>query len=391
MSDIDWLKIIDNIIEEIDDNFDTLSKLNMNDSGKSKMFADKENERCKKILLSQKTNIKQFYEAKNKRFIPLGTVLILTPFSSAYTSILHKLIPSLLVGNKCIIKSSNFTNNCSAYFIDMLKSCMPAKLANKIIFKEDLNSVKEIIKKQAFDVILFTGKSETAKEIKKQIGRKRGVFETGSLALAYIDKDIDLDKVAHEICDNSFAQNGMRCIGLKNVFIHASIYDALKEKIVKLVNTYKRNENYIREFKNQQTKKEILQNIENYLSNGYTNLQSDLTFPILIESSLNIKNYFLKEMYGPVLCLHRVDDINKIPLEYLKRSSLSTSIYSNNQNNIKLFIKNDIYTGSILINKGPAIRNDDLPFGGFYDENENKESFWDIINIASNIQIIDKL
>ena len=160
---------------------------------------------------------------------------------------------------------------------------------------------------------------------------------------------------------------------------------------MKLVNTYKRNENYIREFKNQQTKKEILQNIENYLSNGYTNLQNDLTFPILIESSLNIKNYFLKEMYGPVLCLHRVDDINKIPLEYLKRSSLSTSIYSNNQNNIKLFIKNDIYTGSILINKGPAIRNDDLPFGGFYDENENKESFWDIINIASNIQIIDKL
>lgn len=54
MSDIDWLKIIDNIIEEIDDNFDTLSKLNMNDSGKSKMFADKENERCKKNFVITK-------------------------------------------------------------------------------------------------------------------------------------------------------------------------------------------------------------------------------------------------------------------------------------------------------------------------------------------------
>ena len=89
-----------------------------------------------------------------------------------------------------------------------------------------------------FSAILFTGKSETAKIIKKYIGRIPGIFETGSSAMAYVHIDKGYEKVAKELAQASFAQSGMRCIGLKNLFVHkntiANLLPFLLEQVYQL-------------------------------------------------------------------------------------------------------------------------------------------------------------
>jgi len=52
--------------------------------------------------------------------------------------------------------------------------------------------------------------------------------------------------------------------------------------------------------------------------------------------------------------------------------------------------RNNIYSGSILVDTPPDLRIDKLPFGGVYDENEQKEDIDSIINVVSRKQIIIK-
>lgn len=92
-------------------------------------------------------------------------------------------------------------------------------------------------------------------------------------------------------------------------------------------------------------------------------------------------------MYGPILCIHIVSSYKDIPKNYYERSSLNTSIYSTSKKVIDDFVTY-CQSGTICVNYGPALRLDSLPFGGFYDENEGKESLSSIIPLICKKQYV---
>lgn len=53
-----------------------------------------------------------------------------------------------------------------------------------------------------------------------------------------------------------------------------------------------------------------------------------------------------------------------------------------------VYIEYNKYSGNISIGLPPDLRIDVLPFGGFYDENEQKESVENIVEIVSHKQTI---
>ena len=69
---------------------------------------------------------------------------------------------------------------------------------------------------------------------------------------------------------------------------------------------------------------------------------------------------------------------------------MNNTIYSSDKNEEEKYIKYNIYSGSILVDTPPDLRIDKLPFGGVYDENEQKEDIDSIINVVSRKQIIIK-
>ena len=83
-----------------------------------------------------------------------------------------------------------------------------------------------------------------------------------------------------------------------------------------------------------------------------------------------------------------VDEFSVIPMEYFKRSSLNNTIYSDYKKETEQYIEYNKYSGNISIGLPPDLRIDVLPFGGFYDENEQKESVENIVEIVSHKQTI---
>ena len=64
------------------------------------------------------------------------------------------------------------------------------------------------------------------------------------------------------------------------------------------------------------------------------------------------------------------------------------TIYSDYKKETEQYIEYNKYSGNISIGLPPDLRIDVLPFGGFYDENEQKESVENIVEIVSHKQTI---
>lgn len=385
-------------------NKELLSKSQVEEIGKPLQYCQTEVERCICQLNQAIMYIHYKYELsctdkiRSKKRIPVGTVLAITTFSSPYSSFFHKIIPSIICGNIFVFAPSPKACRCSKIIFNLLEECVKKYLPGiekRIICVDTiLVNSNEIVNKLKYDYILFTGKSDTALLLKKQIGYHHAIFETGSNAMAYVDETIEnLDRLAEMLVNSAFDQSGMRCIGLKNLFIQEKISERLIDKIVRITEKVPvgnpMNPNVMVGPINDSTLiSELINNILLLKSSGYRVLtggciQNDnILQPTILLSSFNNK-LAVKEMYGPVLCIHVVKSFKDIDYVYYQRSSLNTAFFSKNLNSIKQFIEYCDTCGTICINCGPDKRNDELPFGGLFDENDGKEDLESLIKALS--------
>lgn len=390
-----------------------LGESQANETGKGVKYCIKEVERSACLLRYGVKYINEEYKRKEikygnfngeyiKKYICGKCILAISTFSSPYNSFILKMMGVLLAGGMMIFKPSPKAYNCSVEIYNLLENILIKYGFNNIhivVGIED-NEVVELIRNLSFEAILFTGKSETAKEIKKVASGIPGIYETGSSALAYISHDYNPDALRTRLCNAGFAQSGMRCIALKNLFVNEMIYEKVKDILKTEIRQLRVGEAIdpctdIGPIKDENTLRDIWSYLKFLENKGYETLiggerQNDFLLPTLIEDKKMSSDLSVKEMYGPVLVIHRVRSFYDIPLNYYKRSSLQSSIYSNDCKEIQDFVRFNKWCGNICINYGPSIRIDSLPFGGMFDENEGRECLETIVKFVAKEQLIIK-
>jgi len=329
---------------------------------------------------------------------PIGIVIGFTPFSSPFSSFLHKMIASIIHRNVFFCKPSSRAMKSSLRLYEVICDSFSQKLTEFIsVITIPDSSLSELLAGELFDCILFTGKSSTARHIKTLIGRKKGAFEAGSMATSYVAKSADLLNAAKEIAKSSFSQSGLRCIATKNVFICEDVYcdfvDLLKQEIQKFkVGDCFDIEVDISYIMFEDLRQELQLAIDELQYNGYEILlggkfENNILYPTLISDSNSGFNS-LTELYGPVLVVHKIKSYEAIPIEYKKRSSLNSAIFSNDYLEIENWIYSNDFSGGLYVNHNTATRFDHLPFGGFFDENEGKEGIVELEKLLTKEQII---
>ena len=404
-SQTQWIGALSALLNEISTKAPFLAEIQAKETGKPVHFCEIEVMRCmtqirqaiefmhtNQVLISNNCQIKK---------IPVGRVLALTTFSSPYSSIFHKLLPAMLSNNIFLICVSPLAYNCSKYLFEMIERCLSLYIANinqHIFLVSNLIPPESVITHFDFQYIMFTGKTQTAASIKKVIGYKRGTFETGSNALAYIDSSCknNLKKVAHKLIHAAFDQSGQRCIALKNLFIQANFVQPLLNSIVEFSSRLKIGNPLLADtvvgplFPDHLRR--LINSVEDLESHGYQRLcgeqiNDNLLKPIILLDKFGTYSS-IQELYGPVLCVHVVNSLDDINADYWMRSSLSSSCYSEDLHIQQDFILCCNSSGSICINCGPDYRNDLIPFGGFYYENDGKEDFHSLMHELYHEQYI---
>lgn len=258
------------------------------------------------------------------RRIPVGVVAAIPPWNYPLLLAMFKLGPALLAGNVVVLKPSPFTPLTTLKIGELVKDIVPAGVLNIVSGSDRLGPW--ITSHPGIDKISFTGSTATGKRVMESAahGLKRITLELGGNDPAIILPDADPEHLAEQIFWAAFGNNGQICIASKRVYIHAGIYDRLRDAIVAYAKTVKIGDGaepgtQLGPINNRPQYDRVIDLIRDAQDQGYTFLTGGLPtdtpgyfVPItILDNPPESSRIVQEEQFGPIMPLlkyHTVDD-----------------------------------------------------------------------------------
>ncbi|MCE9667116.1 aldehyde dehydrogenase family protein [Myxococcus stipitatus] len=165
--------------------------------------------------------------------VPVGPVSLITPFNFPLNLVAHKVAPAIAAGCPFVLKPSDRTPVSAMLLAEVLAQTALPKGAFSVL-PTRLEDVGPFIEDERFKLLSFTGSEKVGWALKARAGRKKVVLELGGNAACVVDREPgeSLDVIADRVAQGAFFQSGQSCISVQRVLIHASHYEALREKLV---------------------------------------------------------------------------------------------------------------------------------------------------------------
>ncbi|KAK6462116.1 putative fatty aldehyde dehydrogenase [Scheffersomyces coipomensis] len=178
--------------------------------------------------------------------IPLGVVLIISPFNYPFLLSLSAIIGALAAGNVVVFKPSELTPNFAKLFTRLLSESL-----DEDIFFTINGGIDETTKalEQKYDKIMYTGNNFVGRIIAKKAAETLTpvILELGGKSPAFVlndVKDSDIPVIARRIIWGRFTNGGQTCVAVDYVLVHESIHKKLVEEIKRII-----DEEFYAEFK----------------------------------------------------------------------------------------------------------------------------------------------
>jgi aldehyde dehydrogenase (NAD+) len=259
------------------------------------------------------------------RHIPLGVVGAIAPWNFPLILAMFKVAPALLAGNTMVLKPSPFTPLTTLKLGELAATILPAGVLNIISGGDNLGPW--MTEHPGFDKISFTGSTQTGRRVMASAAStlKRVTLELGGNDPAIVMPDANVEKIAEELFWAAFRNNGQICIATKRMYVHADVYDKLRDALVAYSKTVKIGDGseqgtQIGPINNQPQYERVLGLIEDSKDKGYTILTggeaSDAPgyfIPVtIIDNPPENSRIVREEQFGPVLPLIKFDDIEDV-------------------------------------------------------------------------------
>jgi acyl-CoA reductase-like NAD-dependent aldehyde dehydrogenase len=306
---------------------------------------------------------------------PLGVVGAIIPWNFPVILLAFKLPAALLGGNSIIIKPAPTTPLSALHLGRLIADVLPAGVVNVIADNNDLGD--KITTHKGISKISFTGSTATGARVMASAAStlKRITLELGGNDAGIIMDDVDVEKVAPQIFQGAFGNNGQICIAMKRVYAHASIYDKLVEQLAKLA-----DEAIVGNGLEQGTQLGPLQNkmqfdkVKDYIEDGRANgtivAGGDVPEgkgyfipPTIVRDIDDDSRLVREEQFGPVLPIIKYDDVDDV----IERANdteygLGGSVWASDVERAYEVAKK-VDSGTIWVNKHADLQ-PHVPFGG---------------------------
>ncbi len=165
---------------------------------------------------------------------PLGVVCAIVPWNFPVLLACWKISHALLTGNTMVLKPSPFTPLTALKMAEIWRDILPAGVFNVITGGDELGPM--MTRHPGFAKISFTGSTATGKRIMESAAAdlKRITLELGGNDACIVLPDVDVEAIAQDLFMGAFYNTAQVCIATKRLYIHASIYDELRDKLHKL-------------------------------------------------------------------------------------------------------------------------------------------------------------
>ena len=313
------------------------------------------------------------YHGYTKR-VPLGPVSFITPFNFPLNLVAHKVAPAIAAGCPFVLKPAERTPIGSLIIGEILAETDLPKGAFSIL-NLDGKHASPLVEDPRFKLLSFTG-SQIGWDLKAKAGHKKVTLELGGNAACIVDADqaSKLDKVVERIIFGAFYQSGQSCISVQRIYVHESIYDELKRKLVAATKKLKsgdpkKKDTFIGPMIDEAAATRLHDWIEEARKAGAKLLCGGKRSGAMLEATLmegvpdNAKVNRL-EVFGPFALLapfKKFDDV--VAMVNDSDYGLQAGIFTDSLNHA-MRAWNELDQGGVIVNDIPSFRVDNMPYGG---------------------------
>jgi acyl-CoA reductase-like NAD-dependent aldehyde dehydrogenase len=254
----------------------------------------------------------------------LGVVAAITPWHFPLLLLMIKVAPALLAGNTVVARPAPTTPLTTLKFGELCAQILPAGVVNILVDQNDLGAVLTAHPDVA--KVAFTGSTATGKKVMASAPGvlKRLTLELGGNDAAIVLEDADPKEVAPKIYAAAMFLSGQTCIGIKRLYVHDSICDAVGDELGRLA-----RETVVGDGLEPGTQigpiqnKAQLEKVKGFLEDARQNgkivagggvLERDGYFvqPTIVRDISDNARLVREEQFGPVLPVLRYSDLDEV-------------------------------------------------------------------------------
>ncbi|MBU8908834.1 aldehyde dehydrogenase family protein [Desertibacillus haloalkaliphilus] len=336
---------------------------------------------AKHILSEQKKTTPLLFFGKKSyvEYIPRGVVLVISPWNYPLQLALIPVVSALVAGNTVILKPSEVTPLVGKQIEDIVQGAgLPPHVVQVAHGGGNLGAALTAGKP---DYIFFTGSVRTGKMIQQQAAKDLipTTLELGGKDPMIVFEDANIERAVQGALWGAFTNSGQVCMSVERLYVHRSIYDSFKEKLVAEVKKLKQGtaiDDDIGSMTYPQQVEIVKAQVEEAIREGATleagvvpeqwDQSSGLFIPPTVLTNVNQEMKVVKEeTFGPILPMLPFDtEEESIALANDSNYGLNASVWSSDIKKAKR-VASQLLSGNVLINEViVTVANHHLPFGG---------------------------
>ncbi|MBT4989608.1 MAG: aldehyde dehydrogenase family protein [Rickettsiales bacterium] len=309
---------------------------------------------------------------------PIGVVMGIMPWNYPLWQVIRFLIPTLIIGNTCLIKPA-FNTYRITEFINKFFQRQNIQVVDALIIED--SDVEKIIECQNISAVSLTGSIKAGRRVGGIVGKnlKPCILELGGSDPYIVFSDSDIDMAITSAMRSRFLNSGQTCIAAKRFYFQQDIFSKSLELFVAKANKYlKYGDPYDRDTTlGPMARRDIKLGLEDQIKRANINssqilykgpaISGDGNYfaPMIIDASeLDNENPLLKEeVFGPVAVCMPFEDYDDVIMKANQTEfGLGASIWTQDPI-IQKQVISDIDSGIVAINS--MVKSDPAqPFGG---------------------------
>lgn len=304
---------------------------------------------------------------------PVGVVVGIVPYNWPFNLAAHKLAPALAVGNAIVLKTSHQAPLSTLTLARLIHEAgCPPGVVN--VVNCSAQATEKALQDPKVKMLSFTGSPTVGWKLKGLLPERRVSLELGGDASVIVCEDADLEWAAKRTILGKFGYAGQICIAVQHALVHEAIYDAFKAKLIEGTNACPfgdpRDEVTVcGPLISSEAADKVMEWIDEAVKLGGKLLagggrEGNLVKPTLIEGVPSQARLSSQEVFGPVLTLDRFSTVE----EAFRRVNASeygiqAGVFTRDLRIAEQAFR-DLEVGGVIVNDYPALRFDNMPYGG---------------------------
>ncbi len=314
--------------------------------------------------------------------IPLGVVAAISPFNYPVNLAIHKIAPALAAKNTVVFKPSTKAPLAALKMAEIMGRHLPDGAVNAITGPGGVLG-DQLVTSDQVNKVSFTGSVATGLSIARKAGMKKLTLELGGNDPLIVLDDADIDAAVLGAVGGSYLNAGQVCIGVKRLIVQESVADEFIEQLVSRTQKVKTGdpldpETDMGPLIDEEAALNVEKSVNDAIQKGAQLLcggkrEGAFFQPTVLDHVQVDMELVQRETFGPVSPVIRVENLDEaIKAANSTPYGLQAGVFTQNITNAKKAVR-EIEAGSVLINKQPTFRTDNMPFGGFKMSGMGKE------------------